>query len=147
MTPTSNDRTLTKFSSNSSSFPFSLFIFIPSSSRRVMSEAIIRVSRAGVPFIHISGSLLRDTRSRWAFWFGCLAKSVRTGRDCHLAVMMIKGAPWNASVLPLLFHPSETSLLATFPAPFFKRPISEMFAASQHKMTIIYLLEDVFQHH
>lgn len=79
---------------------FSLFIFIPSSLLRMMSRAIISASWAGGPFIQIRGSLLRDTRSRWAFWFDCLAESVRTGRVCHSAVMMIKGAPWIASFLP-----------------------------------------------
>lgn len=59
-------------------------------------------SRGG-PFIQIRGSSLRDTRSRWAFWFACLAESAPTVRDCQSAVMMIKEAPWLASFRPRFF--------------------------------------------
>lgn len=57
----------------------------------------------GGPFIQIRGSSLRDTRSRWAFWFTCLAESAPTVRDCQSAVMMIKEAPRLASFRPRFF--------------------------------------------
>lgn len=45
----------------------------PFRSARVTSDTITRVSGAGGSFIQLTGSLLRDARSRWALSFACLA--------------------------------------------------------------------------